>query len=124
MLLRGACSRSSRTACCVRFSRRTQVVGDVLARQPVDAPFDEGDFHALPRARQAVPAAAPDPQRGIRLAGAVPDRAPASRNRGPHRSLEEGPRRATRCSPEIRGAIRRVDATTRFDAGRRAGLLI
>jgi glycerol-3-phosphate O-acyltransferase len=108
------------------FLEAYQVVGDVLARQPVDAPFDEADFLtrclALGKQYQL--------QRQIRSAESV-SRAlfqtalSLARNRGliDPAKKDLAARRAV-FAEEIRGAIRRVDAIDALDAGRRAGLLI
>lgn len=108
------------------FLEAYQVVGDVLARLPVDAPFDEADFLtrclALGKQYQL--------QRQIRSAESV-SRAlfqtalSLARNRGlidPSKK-DLAARRAV-FAEEIRGAIRRVDAIDALDAGRRAGLLL
>lgn len=108
------------------FLEAYQVVGDVLNRQPVDAPFDESDFLsrclALGKQYQL--------QRQIRSAESVSrvlfqTALNLARNRG----LVDpgGPDLAARravFAEEIRGAIRRVDAIDALDAGRRAGLLV
>ena len=108
------------------FLEAYQVVGDVLARQPVDAPFDEGDFLnrclALGKQYQL--------QRQIRSAESVSrvlfqTALSLARNRGlidPSKA-DLAARRAV-FAEEIRGAIRRVDAIDALDAGRRAGLLL
>ena len=73
----GASARSTRTACCGRSSRPIEVVGDALGASRPDARLRRDRVpRALPRARHAVPAPAPHPQRRVGLEGALRDRAP------------------------------------------------
>lgn len=108
------------------FLEAYQVVGDVLTRQPLEAPFDEGDFLArcLALGKQY------QLQRQIRSAESVSrvlfqTALSLARNRGlvDPAGKDLAARRAL-FAEEIRGAIRRVDAIDALDAGRRAGLLV
>ena len=58
------------------FLEAYRVVADALARHDAATPVDEAGVPLqLPGARQAVPAAAPHPQRGVGVEGALRDRA-------------------------------------------------
>jgi len=108
------------------FLEAYQVVGDVLTRQSVAAPFDEADFLArcLALGKQY------QLQRQIRSAESVSrvlfqTALSLARNRGlvDPAGNDLAARRAV-FAEEIRGAIRRVDAIDALDAGRRAGLIV
>ncbi len=90
-LLPRASARSTRTASCGPSSRPTAWSATRSSAASPATAFDEAAFLAqLPRARQAVRAAAPHPQRRVGLAGAVRQRRSAWR--GTASSLAPGRR--------------------------------
>ena len=118
-----ASGRSTRTACCGRSSRRTASSPTASSGATRPRPGTSRVPVRVPRARQAVPAAAPHPQRRVGLAGALRDRAPAREQPEARRS---GPGRGGGAQA-LRGRDPRVAPPRRRHRGarraRRAGLL-